>query len=83
MTEQDKELAKEVEKVSLEVADISFTFAMTRDEAVEILRHPKGKIVKRFMKYLKAVLISAARKYKDVPVGEEVSDQHVPVVEEE
>ena len=74
---------KPQEKIELEVADIGFTFVMTRHEAEEILKHPRGKIVKQFMKYLRAVLISAARKFKDVPVGEKTSDKHVPVIEEE
>ena len=34
---------KETPKIDLEVADVSFTFAMTRNEANEILKHPKGK----------------------------------------
>lgn len=81
MSEQDKITAEEIEKCQLEVADIGFTFAMTREEAAEILKHPRGKVVKQFMKYLNAVLISAARKFKDVPVGEEHHDKHVKIEE--
>lgn len=72
---------KEVEKIELEAADVSFTFAMTRNEANEILKHPKGKIVRQYMKYLKAVLISAARKYDSIPVGETVTKCKVPIEE--
>ncbi len=79
MTDNDKE--QKVEKIELEAADVSFTFAMTRNEANEILKHPKGKIVKQYMKYLKAVLISAARKYDSIPVGETVTKCKVPIEE--
>lgn len=73
--------SKETPKIDLEVADVSFTFAMTRNEANEILKHPKGKIVRQYMKYLKAVLISAARKYKEIPIGEIIAKCKVPVEE--
>lgn len=73
MTEE-KQNEKDFEAINIDVADISFVFAMTRNEAEEIIKHPKGKVMKQYTKYMQAVVKSAARKFVDTPVGAEAHD---------
>lgn len=69
---------KELE-TTVEYATINFAFPMSRHEADEILKHPKGKTMKNFMEYMKKVVVSAAKKYSEVPTGETVTDCKVPI----
>lgn len=75
---QDSETpTKEIE--TLEYATINFAFPMSRYEATEILTHPKGKVMKSFTAYMNKVVVAAAKKYADIPVGEIVTDCKVPI----
>lgn len=65
---------KEIEKINLDVADIGFTFAMTRAEAEHIMKYPKGKIMRQYTKYMQAVVKSAARKFVETPAGTEIKE---------
>ncbi len=67
------------EQKSVEYATINFAFPMSRYEASEILKHPKGKVMKSFTSYMNKVVVSAARKYSTVPEGEIVTDCKVPI----
>lgn len=64
---------------NVEFATIQFAFPMSRHEADEILKHPNGKTMKSFMTYMKKVVVSAANKYAEVPIGEIVTDCKVPI----
>ena len=76
MTDEKKE-QKDLEEV--EYATINFAFPMSRHEAEEILKHPKGKVMKNFTTYMNKVIVSAAKKYSEIPVGEIVTDCKVPI----
>lgn len=71
--------AKQEDLTAVEYATINFTFPMSRHEADEIMKHPKGKVMKSFMDYMKKVVVSAAIKYSEVPAGETVTDCKVPI----
>ena len=71
--------AKQENLETMEYATINFAFPMSRHEADEILKHPKGKVMKNFTAYMNKVVISAAKKYSEIPVGEIVTDCKVPI----
>ncbi len=81
MTDEIKtnETVNEEEVKEVEYATINFAFPMSRYEADEILKHPKGKAMKSFMSYMKKVVVAAAKKYSEVPIGETVTDCKVKV----
>lgn len=64
---------------TVEYATINFAFPMSRHEAEEIIKHPKGKVMKSFTAYMNKVVVSAAKKYSEIPVGETVTDCKVPI----
>ena len=76
---QLKEEKKEQKLEEVEYATINFAFPMSRHEADEILKHPKGKVMKNFTTYMNKVVVSAAKKYSEIPVGEIVTDCKVPI----
>ena len=76
---QSKEEKKERKLEEVEYATINFAFPMSRHEADEILKHPKGKVMKNFTTYMNKVVVSAAKKYSEIPVGEIVTDCKVPI----
>lgn len=75
----DETKCDEANNEQVEYATITFSFPMSRYEADEILKHPKGKVMKNFMDYMKKVVVSAAKKYAEVPAGEIVTDCKVPI----
>lgn len=79
MTSKEEEKKKEQKLEEVEYATINFAFPMSRHEADEILKHPKGKVMKNFTTYMNKVVISAAKKYSEIPVGEIVTDCKVPI----
>lgn len=80
LTEKESEvMADESTLEKMEYATINFAFPMSRYESEEILKHPKGKVMKSFMEYMKKVVVSAAKKYSEVPEGEIVTDCKVPI----
>ena len=76
---QSEEEKKEQKLEEVEYATINFAFPMSRHEADEILKHPKGKVMKNFTTYMNKVVVSAAKKYSEIPVGEIVTDCKVPI----
>ena len=76
---QSKKEKKEQKLEEVEYATINFAFPMSRHEADEILKHPKGKVMKNFTTYMNKVVVSAAKKYSEIPVGEIVTDCKVPI----
>lgn len=79
MNEMQEVEAKQENLETVEYATINFTFPMSRHEAEEIMKHPKGKVMKNFTAYMNKVVVSAARKYSEIPEGETVTDCKVPV----
>lgn len=47
----------------LEIAKITFTFGMSKDEADAILNKPKGQIARNMRKYMNSLIEHAARKF--------------------
>ena len=47
----------------IEVARITFTFGMSKDEAEAILHKPKGSIARNMRKYMNSLVEHAARKF--------------------
>ena len=76
---QSKEEKKEQKLEEVEYATINFAFPMSRHEADEILKHTKGEVMKNFTTYMNKVVVSAAKKYSEIPVGEIVTDCKVPI----
>ena len=55
---------KEVENPKeLEIAKITFTFGMSKDEAYAILNKPKGQIARNMRKYMNSLVEHAAKKF--------------------
>lgn len=70
---------KQKDLETVEYATINFAFPMSRHEAEEIIKHPKGKVMKNFTTYMNKVVVSAAKKYSEIPAGETVTDCKVPI----
>lgn len=79
MKQEAKKTVEEKDLENVEYATINFLFPMSRHEAEEILKHPKGKVMKNFTAYMNKVVVSAAKKYSEIPVGETVTDCKVPI----
>lgn len=79
VNEIQKVEAKQKDVETVEYATINFAFPMSRHEAEEILKHPKGKVMKNFTAYMNKVIVSAAKKYSEIPVGETVTNCKVPI----
>lgn len=47
----------------LEVAKITFTFGMSKDEAYAILNKPKGQIARNMRKYMNSLVEHAAKQF--------------------
>jgi len=47
----------------LEIAKITFTFGMSKDEADAILNKPKGQIARNMRKYMNSLIEHAAKKF--------------------
>lgn len=63
MTRKEIEI-KEVENPKeLEVAKITFTFGMSKDEAYAILNKPKSQIARNMRKYMNSLVEHAAKKF--------------------
>lgn len=55
---------KEVENPKeLEIAKITFTFGMSKDEAYAILNKPRGQIARNMRKYMNSLIEHAAKKF--------------------
>lgn len=66
---------KEVESPQeLEIAKITFTFGMSKDEAEAILNKPKGQIARNMRKYMNSLIEHAAKKFFENK-GWEVKDE--------
>lgn len=65
---ETKELANPRE---LEIAKITFTFGMSKDEADAILNRPKSQIARNMRKYMNGLIEHAAKKFFEPAKTEE------------
>lgn len=78
MKRNKKEIeTKELENPKeLEIAKITFTFGMSKDEADAILHKPKGQIARNMRKYMNSLVEHAAKKFfeQEDKTSENVTD---------
>lgn len=72
--EQQQEEDLTIEQDHIEVANISFTFPMTRDEASEIVNKPKGQIARKLRTFMYKILKRAAEKFLETGKEEDVTN---------
>lgn len=81
MKDKNLKSIKKNDPTMIQIATVSFKFSMTRDEAFEVLKNPRGKVAKEFRRYMADVVEATAKKVLKTPKGEDISHEKINIKE--